>query len=270
MDISYTLRNLIGSAICTLLIAPALTVAAPSFAGPESVAKFHPLCLSILRDWQLDGGALDMQECAYQQRSNEVIKTAEGVYYAKRANGDSGFLAYKPIGSLDNAMDLVLVNDKELANPLTSIYFLGRIPGAALTRDFLTTIEDGGDRCLGGVNAARLISASKLEVDVNATVDQILTFLEDSPSSNTADISLKPDNYQAYACAGIITKTYDLISSEMQYSRVAFTRDESRKQIAANSRCFDNVVVQELTPPRVLDIEQYKDFLQIYHQQCGS
>ena len=38
--------------VCALALSPLLTVAAPSFAGPESVAKFHPLCLGVLKTWQ--------------------------------------------------------------------------------------------------------------------------------------------------------------------------------------------------------------------------
>ena len=256
--------------VCALALSPLLTVAAPSFAGPESVAKFHPLCLGVLKTWQEDGGALDMQRCAYDMRSSKVIKTSEGAYYAKRVDGAAGYMAYKPIGSLDNSMDLVLVYDKQETTPLTSIYFLGRIPGSAITRDFLTTIEDGGDRCLGGVNDARLITASKLEVDINLTIDQMLNILEDNVVEDTANISFKADNYQAYACAGTVTKTYDLISSEMQYTRVSFSRDESRREIASGWRCYDRLVAQSLKPPTVLTMDEYKAFVQSYKQQCES
>ncbi len=247
-----------------------IVIAAPSYLGPSSVAKYHPLCLEILKNWSEDGGALDMQNCAYQQRDAKVIKTAEGAYFAERLNGQPGYIAYKPIGSLDQSMDVVLVYDKQATNPITSIYFIGRIPGNHLTRDYLTSIESGGDRCLGGVKSARLISPSQLQVEVNATVNHILTFLDDTVSSDTASISFKPDSYQAFACAGSITKTYNLISNKVSYSSVAFTRDESRKVIAKNSRCYERVVAEFLEPPRILDIKQYKDFLLTYKQRCDS
>jgi hypothetical protein len=234
------------------------------------VPKYHPLCLSLLKDWQEDGGALDMKRCAYEQRNDKVSKTANGSYVSKKSNNAEGYIAYKPIGTLDNAIELILVYDKQASNPITSIYFLGRIPGSKLTRDFLTTIEEGGDRCFGGVSAARLVSATQLEVDINATVHQMLTFTKDGESTKTANISFKPANYQAYACAGTITKTYDLISNKMDYSRVVFTRDASRKVIDVGSRCYDKLVADSLTPPRVLDMDQYQDFLTSYRHHCGN
>jgi len=239
-----------------------------TYSGPKSVAEYHPLCLPLLRDWQEDGGALNMQECAQKYQKHEVSKTAEGAYFAKKANQEKGYIAYKPIGVLDNAIELLLVFNKDLANPISSIYFLGRIPGASLTRDFLTTIEDGGDRCFGGVRDARLISESELEVDVNATVNTILTFLDDDQSSNTANISFNAKSYQSFACAGTITKTYNLVSNDVKYTKVSFAHDESRKIIDKGSRCFDNYVAQNLQVPRTLNMDQYRDFLQDYQQHC--
>ena len=87
---------------------------------------------------------------------------------------------------------------------------------------------------------------------------------------DTATLSFKPGNYQAFACAGTIPKTYTLIDNKMHYSRVSFTRDESRKQIDKSSRCYDRVVADHLSPPRVLDMDQYQGFLETYRQQCGS
>ncbi len=245
------------------------SMASPSFSGPDSVSKYHPLCLETLKGWQDDGGALDMKRCAYNKRNVRVSKTSAGAYLANKTDG-SGYIAYKPIGTLDNSMELLLVYDKQQSNPISAIYFLGRIPGTKLTRDFLTTIEEGGDRCFGGVSDARLISASELEIDVNATVHQMLTFLEDRESTNTANISFKPANYQAYACAGTITKTYNLTSNQMRYSKVSFTRDESRKVIDRGTRCYDKLVAETLAPPRVLDMQQYQEFLQAYKRNCGS
>jgi hypothetical protein len=271
MENKSLLRKTMAAAV-TLCIAGVVSVqAAPTFEGPASVPKYHPLCLPELKDWEEDGGAFDMQKCASDKRKAEVSKTSEGAYFAKRIDGEKGYMAYKPIGSLDGAMELLLVYEKKAANPLTSIYFLGRIPGAELTRDFLTTIEDGGDRCTGGVNDARLISASELEVDINATVRQMLTFLDESEAEEDfASLSFKPNNYQAFACAGTITKTYNLLDNQMRYTRVAFTRDESRKEIDKSSRCYDSVVANHLSPPRVLDMDQYQGFLDTYKQQCGS
>ncbi|MEH6445402.1 MAG: hypothetical protein V7784_16020 [Oceanospirillaceae bacterium] len=270
MENKKLLRTLLYTGIGCISLSAAITIAAPSFQGPSSVPQFHPLCLSILKDWSQDGGALDMQQCALTQSDVEVIKTPDGAYYAKRVNGEAGFMAYKPIGSLDESMELLLVYDKKNGNPITSIHFLGRIPGSALNRAFLTTIEKGGDRCLGGVSAARLISPSELEVDVNATVHQMLTFLTDSGSRDATSLSLKPNNYEAYACAGTITKTYNLISNKMNFSKVTFTRDESRKVIDKSSRCYDKVVAEQLSAPRVLDMAQYQDFLETYKQHCGN
>jgi len=267
MGISNKVRMSVVSLLSTCVLVPTATVAGPSFAGPDSVAKYHPLCLEKLKGWERDGGALGMQKCAYDQRKIKVTKTSQGAYFASR-NKDDGYMAYKPIGSLDNSMDLLLVYNKQQANPLTSIYFVGRIAGTQLTRDFLTTIEDGGDRCFGGVNAARLVSESKLEVDINATVNQIMTFADDSATNALDTISFKPDNYQAYACAGVITKTYDLISSDIEYTKVTFTRDESRKVIDPSSRCYDKLVAEQLSAPRVLDMDQYREFVTLYNQQC--
>ncbi len=239
-----------------------------TFSGPLSVAEFHPLCLPLLRDWQADGGALNMQQCALKYKKIEISKTAEGAFFSKKADSKNGYIAYKPIGTLDNAIELLLVFNKAEANPISSIYFLGRIPGAKLTRDFLTTIEDGGDRCLGGVRDARLVSESELEVDVNATVNHILTFLDDEQSNNTANISFNANSYQSFACAGTITKTYNLVSNDMQYSKVSFAHDESRKVVDKGSRCFEKYVAENIPVPRVLDMGQYQEFLQDYQLHC--
>ncbi|MCJ8340124.1 MAG: hypothetical protein MJK10_16785 [Pseudomonadales bacterium] len=253
-----------------IALSSAANSAPHSYAGPDSVAKFHPLCLDVLKLWQEDGGAVDMQSCAQQYQNSEVLETAEGAYYAQRPEGQPGYMAYKPIGTLDNSMELLLVYDKRLHNPITSIYFIGKIPGSELTRDFLTTIEEGGDRCLGGVNAARLISSSRLEVDLNATVHQMLTFLDDSASADTSTISFKPKNYQAYACAGIITKSYDLLTNNMHYSKVSFTRDESRKVIDKSAKCYDKFVAENLAEDKVLDMTEYAQFLVDYKNSCGA
>lgn len=270
MEYKKILGRAFFSAVISLGVLPVQGNGAPSFQGPDSVPRYHPLCLSVLKDWDRDGGALDMQQCAYKQGEIPVTKTASGAYYAKRAEENGGYMAYKPIGTLDDAIELLLVYNKKNANPLTSIYFLGRIPGEQLGRDFLTTLEDGGDRCQGGVNDARLISASELEVDINATVRTMLTFLADDAEQDTASLSLKADSYQAFACAGVITKTYNLIDNKMHYSRVTFTRDESRKEIEQSSRCYDQVVANSIEEPRVLDMEQYQQFLDSYQQQCGD
>lgn len=244
--------------------------AEPSFLGPDSVPQYHPLCLDQLKNWQEDGGAFDMNKCAQELAEVKVIETADQSFYAKRAVPDSGYVAYKPIGSLDNAMEVLLVYDKQDKAPLTSIYFIGRIPGAELMRDFLTTVEEGGDRCLGGVNDARLISPSELEVDLNVTTDKILTFLQDEKAESTAEFSLKGAKYQAYACAGTITKTYNLLDNQVRYTRVTFTRDESRKVINRADRCYDQLVASELEAPRVLDMQQYETFMQRYSEVCGA
>jgi hypothetical protein len=269
MEKSIKSRIYSASVGVSFALASCITLAGPSYLGPSSVPKYHPLCLSALKGWQEDGGALDMKRCAYEQRNAKVSKTSEGAYFAKRLNGEPGYMAYKPIGTLDDSMELLLVYDKLHSTPITSIYFIGRIPEGALTRDYLTSIESGGDRCLGGVNSARLISPSELEVEVNATVNQMLTFTDDKVSTDMTSISFKPNNYQAFACAGTITKKYDLITNKMTYSRVAFTRDESRKVIDKSSRCYDKVVSDSLIAPRVLDMQQYQSFLETYESRCG-
>ncbi|EPJ45260.1 MAG: hypothetical protein OFPI_37400 [Osedax symbiont Rs2] len=270
METRNILAKLLSVGLMSMALSPVVMSAEHSYAGPDSVAKFHPLCLDVLKQWQEDGGAVDMQSCAQQYQSTEVLETAEGAFYAQRPKGQPGYMAYKPIGSLDNSMELLLVYDKRLLNPITSIYFIGKIPGTELTRDFLTTIEEGGDRCLGGVNAARLVSASRLEVDVNATVHQMLTFMDDSASSDTSTVSFKPKNYQAYACAGTITKSYDLLTNNMHYSKVSFTRDESRKVIDKSARCYDKLVAENLSEQKVLNMTEYAQFLVDYKNSCGA
>ncbi|OUS23149.1 hypothetical protein A9R01_16770 ['Osedax' symbiont bacterium Rs2_46_30_T18] len=270
METRNNLAKLLSAGIMLTALSPVVFGAVHSHAGPDSVAKFHPLCLDVLKQWQEDGGAVDMQSCAQQYQSSEVLETAEGAYYAQRPKGQPGYMAYKPIGSLDDSMELLLVYDKRSQNPITSIYFIGKIPGAEMTRDFLTTIEEGGDRCLGGVSDARLLSSSLLEVDVNATVHQMLTFMDDSASSNTSTVSFKPKNYQAYACAGTITKNYDLLTNKMHYSKVSFTRDESRKVIDKSAVCYDQYVAENLPENKVLDMTEYAQFLVDYKKSCGA
>ncbi|MGB1238226.1 MAG: hypothetical protein ACPG4U_08445, partial [Pseudomonadales bacterium] len=234
---------------------------------PNAVPEFHPLCVAQLKDWPGEGGAFDMAACATRQANSEILTTADGVFYAAREGG--GYFAYKPIGVLDQSMEILLTYDKVVQKSITAVYFIGRIPGPALTRDFLTTVEEGGDRCQGGVNDARLISASILEVDINATAQQMVSFLGDTPTQDTARLSFNRESYQAYACAGTITKRYNLLDNQVDFAKVTFIRDESRKRVSRSTRCYDNLVAQTLVPPVTLNMQEYRVFLNDYHAQCG-
>jgi len=262
-----------------------LLSAEASFEGPESVPVFHPLCFKPLKEEQGNGGAFSMDWCSAQQQDVEVKKMPDGSYFAKRPNNElgegQGFVVYQPIGTLDDAMELLLVHDKASSSDIeTAIYVIGRLPGfPSGTRDFITSIEEEGKRCNGGIKTARLVSAAILEVDINMNPALLMSLEDGSGSERVASIdslsslSLKPtgtlDNRET-SCIGTITKTYDLLENKQSYAWISFIKDTTRVAVDPYQQCFDQLVIEFIEPPKTISMQDFTLFTRALHGKCGK
>ena len=256
-----------------------------TYEGPESIPLFHPLCLQPLKNAQDNGGAFDMDECLTAHADIEVKRTPDGGYFAKRPvdleGTPQGYVVYKPIGTLDRSMELLLVHDKSAGSefPDASVYVIGRLPGTPSGRDFLTRIEAQGNRCNGGIQSARLVSEAILEVDLNVNPATLMSLLKPGfeqtgttrGKGGLSTLSLKPismlDN-RPTTCIGTLTKTYDLIKNKESYAWVKFFKEGTLIAVEPYQQCFDQLVKDFVKPPSTLSIPEFEVFAQLLEDEC--
>lgn len=282
-------QNLISLAFVSIITSLPFTqqaLAGASYEGPESVPVFHPLCLKELKDQEEEGGALDMALCSEKHKEVTVKQTPDGGYYAKRpldANGNSqGYLVYKPVGTLDKAMELLLVHDKEdQQGTKASVYVVGRLPHLTPdSRDFITSIGEGGDGCNGGIQSARLVSEAILEVDINvnpATLMALDKLSQKKPvvqkTTAVSSLSLKPKSKlddRSTTCIGTVTKTYDLLNNSEEYAWVHFIKENTRVAIDPYQQCFDALVADFVKPPQTINMQDFEIFSRLFSSECSN
>ncbi|WP_277253611.1 hypothetical protein [Neptunomonas phycophila] len=273
--------------LVSLLSFPVATMAA-SYKGAESVPLFHPLCFEPLMAQEDDGGAYDMAACAEEFKDIPVKRTPDGGLYAKRpAREDesaltAGYVVYEPIGTLDEALELVLYHDKQPEKAIHArVLVMARLPGfSPLYREYITSIDEAGTRCNGSIQGARLISEAILEVDLNVNSATLMKLAAPElplgkagqASDDIASLSLKPkdqlDNNESH-CIGTVTKTYNLIDSREALKNLSFIT--GLKPTAANpyQACFDGLLDEFIKPPGTLDLQEFDLFKQLFVTTCG-
>ncbi len=282
-------QHLMSLAVASLITSLPFTgqaVAGASYKGPESVPVFHPLCLKELKDQEDDGGALDMALCSEKYKDIVVKKTPDGGYYAKRpvdATGQTqGYVVYKPVGTLDKAMELLLVHDKgDQQGTKASVYVIGRLPHLNPdSRDFITSLGEGGVGCNGGIQSARLVSEAILEVDINvnpATLMALDKLNKKTPALSktvaVSSLSLKPKNTlddRPTTCIGTVTKTYDLLNNGENYAWVHFIKENTRVALDPYQQCFDDLVADFVKPPQTINMQDFEIFSRLFSSECSK
>lgn len=280
-------KHLMPFAFVSLVISSSFAqpaIAGASYEGPESVPIFHPLCLKELKDQEEEGGALDMALCSDKYKDIVVKQTPDGGYYAKRPVGltgqTQGYVVYKPVGTLDKAMELVLVHDKvDQQGAKASVYVIGRLPHLTPdSRDFITSLGEGGDGCNGGIQTARLVSEAILEIDINVNPATLMTLdglTQKTPAfSNTtavSSLSLKPKNKlddRPTTCIGTVTKTYDLLKNSEGYAWVNFIKENTRVALDPYQQCFDALVADFVKPPQTINMQDFEIFSRLFSSEC--
>jgi hypothetical protein len=276
----------LASLIITLPLA-ATAVAGASYEGPESVPIFHPLCLNELKTQEDEGGALDMDACSEKYKSILVKQTPGGGYYAKRPVDElgqsQGYIVYQPVGTLDKAMELLLVHDKQDNKGAdASVYVIGRLPHIGpSSRDFITSIGESGDRCNGGIQTARLVSEAILEVDININPATLMALdpLGNAVAQNTnnsasiGSLSLKPKSKlddRPTTCIGTVTKTYDLLNDKESYAWVHFITENTRVALDPYQQCFDALVADFVKPPQTINMQDFELFSSLFNSECSN
>lgn len=266
-----------------LLSISATSQAERSYEGPESIPEFHPLCLEQLRNQQANGGALDMLGCSELQ-TTPVKRMPDGGFLAKRPvnlyGQSQGFVIYKPLGTLDGSMELLLVHDKT-NKPIadSSIYVIGRLPDHPEGyRDFLTRIEEKGDRCNGGIQSAELINESVLEVNLTVNPDTLMRITDPRHVKANAnggvevtDLNQKSRGRlddRATTCIARVTKTYDLLDNKQGFARVEFFNDSTRVALDPYQQCFDKLVKDFVKPPQTITMQDFALFRELFKSEC--
>lgn len=278
------LMSLAFASLITSLPVAQNALAGASYEGPESVPVFHPLCLKELKDQEEEGGALDMAVCSDKYKNIIVKQTPDGGYYAKRpvnaAGQTQGYVVYKPVGTLDKAMELLLVHDKvDQQGAKASVYVIGRLPHLTPdSRDFITTLGEGGNGCNGGIQTARLVSEAILEVDINvnpATLMALDKLNSKTPVRKTAKVSslsLKPKNRlddRPTTCIGTVTKTYNLLNNSEGYAWVNFIKESTRVALDPYQQCFDDLVADFVKPPQTINMQDFEIFARLFSSECS-
>jgi hypothetical protein len=265
--------------------------AGASYEGPESVPIFHPLCLNELKTQEDEGGAFDMDACSEKHKDIVVKQTPDGGYYARRPVDElgqsQGYVVYQPVGTLDKAMELLLVHDRQDQKGTdASVYVIGRLPHiGAGTRDFITSIGESGDRCNGGIQSARLVSEAILEVDINVnpatlmaldTLGSTLDLASAQKVSKDASIqslSLKPKSKlddRPTTCIGTVTKTYDLLKDKESFAWVHFIKENTRVALDPYQQCFDALVADFVKPPQTINMQDFELFSRLFNSECSN
>lgn len=279
-----------ASLIVTLPLAT-LAFAGASYEGPESVPVFHPLCLNELKAQEDEGGAFDMNACSEKYQESIVKQTPDGGFYARRPVDEfgqtQGYVVYQPVGTLDKAMELLLVHDKQDQKGAdASVYVIGRLPHLGpSTRDFITSIGESGDRCNGGIQSARLVSEAILEVDINVNPATLMALDPLSSTLNLAvtrkinkdegigSLSLKPKTKlddRPTTCIGTVTKTYDLINDKESYAWVHFIKENTRVALDPYQQCFDALVADFVKPPQTINMQDFELFSRLFNSECSN
>lgn len=281
MRLVSILAGVVSAVVSTTL--PGVAHAEKTYAGPASVPVFHPLCLQPLREHKADGGAFDMAACAKKHQNIVVKNTPDGGYFASRPAGaagqSGGYVVYRPIGTLDNALELLLVHNKaDKPYAESSVYVVGRLPELGpQMRDFLTTIEEKGDRCNGGVQSARLVSEALLEVDLNVSPAALMRITQPkTPGFKTftgtvSTLSLKPKGKlddRPTTCIGTLTKTYDLLENKEGMAWVSFLQNANRVADEPYQQCFDDLVADYVKPPATLSMKEFQLFVELFNAEC--
>lgn len=280
------IRSLVLASLCGISLGFSSSVVAErSFAGPDDIPVFHPLCLQPLKQHEADGGAFDMDACS-AALEDIPVKLTPGGYYAKRpanaAGEPQGFAVYQPVGVLDDAMELLLVHDKQGSEPLVSeIFVVGRIsdisPG---TRDYLTSIEEAGQRCNGGIKSAKLISEKELLVELNVNPDALMRLAGDasysqeiSDDSETAALSLIPPGKlddRPTTCIGTVVKYYNLLDDQEGLSAVHLNRVMAGGADDPYQACFDKLVEKRFGKQAELTPEAFEAFSREFLLECSA
>jgi hypothetical protein len=265
-----------------------LDVIAASFDGPDSVKPVHPLCIEPLigqKEAMIDKGAFDMDECYEAFKDIEVKRTPDGSLYAKRpvidADKTEGYVVYKPIGTLDGALELIVYHDKKPEKSMKSqVVVMARLPHLTEgAREFITSIDEPGARCNGGIQTARLISEAILEVDINSNAAYLMkTFAPEfdslgSKGDEVATLSLKKSatlDDDPTHCIATITKTYNLLDSRETVKSVAFSTGFRPKADNPYQQCFDELVDDFIKPPADVEPGDMEMFKQLLLSNCGA
>lgn len=275
-------KSLTAALASALLSVATVSQAERSYQGPESIPEFHPLCLEQLRNQKANGGALDMFACSELQ-TTPIKRMPDGGFLAKRPNNlygqSQGFIIYKPLGTLDNSMELLLVHDKT-SKPIadSSIYVIGRLPDHPEGyRDYLTRIEEKGDRCNGGIQSAVLINESLLEVNLTVNPDALMRITDPAAQANSADgVEVRDLNDKAKGrlddrsttCIGRVTKTYNLIDNKQGFARIEFFNDSTRVALDPYQQCFDKLVKDFVKPPQTISMQDFALFKELFKSEC--
>jgi hypothetical protein len=261
---------------------------AASFDGPDSVLSFHPLCIEPLmgqKEAMIEGGAFDMGECYEAFKDIEVKVTPDGSFYAKRPIIDpkqtEGYVVYKPIGTLDGALELLVYHNKQPDQLLRSqVLVVARLPHINKTaREFITSIDAAGERCNGGIQTARLLSEEILEVDLNSNAAFLMdTFAPEFEGLNgrgdkVANLSLGKgatlDNNPSH-CIATVTKTYNLLDSRETLTSISFATKFRPKATNPYQQCFDDLVDEFIKPPATVEPADMEMFKQLLIGNCGA
>lgn len=257
-------------AAALFLISPPALSAQATYEGPESVPVFHPLCLLQLKAHQSDGGAFDMVDCAaaMQGQGPDVKRTPNGGYFAKEGGDNAGrYVLYQPIGTLDDSLELLLVHQGQGGNMDSAVYVIGRLPGAGSLRDYITSIEEKGRKCRGGIQSAQLISEAILEISLNVnphTLLQMFGYTTDGQKASGQGL----DNREAH-CVATVTKRYDLLNNREFLHGVTFL-PTLLKPLDTNpvQACFNRLVQDSTQPEQLITLEEFNFFVNIFDAEC--
>ncbi|HYN40096.1 MAG TPA: lysozyme inhibitor LprI family protein [Rhodospirillales bacterium] len=273
LDEMYRARLAALGAPQTPLLPPPAIAAQPGF--------LHPACLWSLIEQDTEpatGAAMEavripLAACAAGHRHIAFTQENDGGLSAPGASdGYRTWLSYRTVGRLPDGREVVIVwYNAGGSGQFSELYLLRRTPTPDGSDAMLDgeLIAGGGDRCNGGIEAARLIDSGTLEIDYAVTPLDLLSEADEA----LADANMDSLALCAACCTGTVRRRLGIASRTE--ATVSATIDRLLSQEADGGgdepaqACFDGILGKAAgTLPHTFPAGELKIIAQSFARSC--
>jgi len=245
----------------------------PAFARPVATEILPPLCVGALLE-RRPPYAIDTAACRIALRHNPIDQREDGFRF--QANTDfrdqAEEVGFRQVGTLEDGSAVLLVtNNSGGSGRFTSMLRVRR------TRDRLAleaAMDNGGDRCDGGVREATLLDERHLLVVVNVTPRR-LAALADAESWAAGRAAPAPDDRldglpeAPIACIGHAIYALDVFDGQARLLGAVLRQSPREFDMGRLSGCLaDAIRTARVTPPGPMDGAALGEMRRMFQRTC--
>ncbi len=244
----------------------------PAASAPGFV---HPLCLDLALGGRV-GASTDrpvpvLIEACNRGHRHVDVEVSDGGYLGAGAavEGFPAWFAYSPVGQLAGGDRIVVVSwnggGSGTFSEVAAIHTTGSGSDATISA---RTVVDGGDRCNGGIESAKMSGTGSIDVAFRATPGAIISAGDSAIDTTRYDL-----DDCAICCAGTVTYRVDTANDNRSLTSVTITERLSEPDAKEPSAqvCFDRLVGEAgRTLPRMLTASELAQLAQRFRQNCAT